>query len=362
MVNIDDLMNPTVLQDRIDAGLVKVRSHPRLPYRIYNYSELTAYSQAWDEVTLQCRGLIVDDSGEVIARPFPKFFNDAEHDGERHPQLDLDAPVRVSDKLDGSLGILYPTRDGLYEIATRGSFESEQARWATDYWQANYADDYTPAPGFTYLVEIIYKANRIVVDYDFEDLVLLGVVDNTSGEVLAPFGWGWPGRKSRTFPYDTLADALRAPVRDNAEGFVVQYRDGTMVKLKLERYVQLHKIVTGMSEKTVWEHAASGQPFEDLIADLPDEFHDWLTTTWNALQQKRKTIGARAVATYGEILDQMVTSGDRKGFAAHAVKHDNRSLLFCLADGQHDRMNDAIWKQLKPRGDSFMLDHSEAVA
>ena len=29
----------------------------------------------WDEITLQCRGLVTDNEGNVVARPFKKFFN-----------------------------------------------------------------------------------------------------------------------------------------------------------------------------------------------------------------------------------------------------------------------------------------------
>lgn len=359
MTHIDDLMNPRLLTQRIEDWYVKVRHHPTLPYRILNYSELAAYSRSWDEVTLQCRGLIIDDKGMVVARPLRKFFNDAEYYGDRLPQLDLSAPVEVTDKLDGSLGILYPTGDG-YAVATRGSFESDQAKWATRWWRENYAAAFTPEPGVTYLFEIIYSANRIVVDYDFEDLVLLAVVDTATGEVLPAHRADWPGRHAAQFPYPTLAEALQAPVRDNAEGFVVRFLDGTMVKLKLERYVQLHKIVTGMSKKTVWEHASEGKPFEDLITDLPDEFHDWLTKVWAMLQEQHSAAAREAMATF-ESIREMCPPGDRKAFAEMAKRHDNRSLLFCLADGQHDRMNSAIWKQLKPRGDTYMLDQ-ELVA
>lgn len=361
MTHVDQLINPHLLRERIAEGFIKVRHHPTLPYAIYNYSELAAYSQTWDEATLQCRGLVLDVDGHVIARPFAKFFNDGEHDGDRRPQLDLDAPAKVSDKLDGSLGILYPVVGG-YAIATRGSFESEQAQWATEFWRENYADMFTPEPGFTYLMEIIYKANRIVVDYNFDDLVLLAVVENATGDVVSTDAVNWPGRKAETFPYMTLAQALSAPVRDNAEGFVVHCEDGTMVKLKLERYVQLHKIVTGMSEKTVWEHAAAGKPFDDLITNLPDEFHDWLTATWNELQTRHASVRRDATRAHSEILDRLPEGSGRKEFAEAAKQYENRSLLFCLADGQFDRASAAIWKQLKPRGDTFMLDHSESVA
>lgn len=286
-MNLDKLMDPGLLHARIEEGYVKVRHHPTLPYRILNYSELAAYSRTWDEVTLQCRGLIVDDQNEVIARPFPKFFNDGEHDGDRLPQLDLSAPVEVTDKLDGSLGILYPN-EGEWAIATRGSFESDQAKWATRHYEDEYADHFTPQPGYTYLFEIIYKANRIVVDYDFEDLVLLAVVDNE-------------------------------------------------------------------------ESISSGQRFEELIDDLPDEFHDWLTETWLSMFRRHQAASEKVQQTFHTIAAS-TPPGDRRAFAEAAKQHDNTSLLFCLYDGQHDRMKAGIWKQLKPRGDTFMLDHSEAVA
>src|SRR5487761_1253908 len=177
-------MDPTLLADMITQGFVRERRHPTLPYRILGYTEEAQYSKTWNEVTVQCRGLVGDDEGFVVARPFRKFWNDTEHDGERLPTLDLAAAVEVTDKLDGSLGILGPTPDG-HIISTRGSFESDQAAWATTFYNQHYADLFPPMYGWTYLMEIIYKANRIVVDYDYEDLVLLGAVNNQSGEIMS---------------------------------------------------------------------------------------------------------------------------------------------------------------------------------
>ena len=74
-------------------------------------------------MTLACRGLIVDErDGGVVARPYRKFFN---HDQPDAPPLDVTAPVTVTDKLDGSLGILYREPSGAVAVATRGSFASD---------------------------------------------------------------------------------------------------------------------------------------------------------------------------------------------------------------------------------------------
>src|SRR6185369_15422771 len=142
------------------------------------------------------------------ARPFAKFFN---HGQPGAPGIDLTEPVAVSDKADGSLGILYPDGAG-WAVATRGSFASDQARHATALLATRYPD-FTPPPGLTVLFEIIYPANRIVLDYQgLDDLVLLGAVDIATGRSFGPEAVpDWPGPVVETFGYATFAEALAAP-------------------------------------------------------------------------------------------------------------------------------------------------------
>lgn len=365
MTHINDLMDPSLLADMIEQGFIRERHHPTLPYRILGYTETAQYSKTWNEATLQCRGLVLDNADVVIARPFAKFFNDSEHDGSRLPVLDLKAPVEVTDKMDGSLGILVPTPDG-HIIATRGSFESEQAAWATRFYREHYADHFAGLRDITILFEIIFKANRIVVDYDFEDLVLLGGIEIDTGHLISADLIDWPGHKAHEFPYDTLAEALAAPVRDNAEGFVVRYLDESelMVKIKLERYLQLHKIITGLSEKSVWEHASAGLAFEDLIADLPDEFHDWVTNVWDDLQECRASIGCEAREIFDQLMDYLPANGSRKEFALAVQEYPKpgiRPFLFMLLDGNIVKLDAAIWRSLKPVGETYMVNSEEAA-
>ena len=173
-VQLADLLDVDLLARHVRDGYVSVRDHPEAPLQILNYTAAAQYDRAWDDVTRQCRGLIVHTGwDDVVARPWPKFHNYGEHE---EGTLDLDALVEVTDKLDGSLGILYPAAKGQWAIATRGSFESEQAIRGTRMWRDNYSH-MRPEPGWTFLFEIIYPENRIVVDYaGAEDLVLLGAV------------------------------------------------------------------------------------------------------------------------------------------------------------------------------------------
>jgi RNA ligase len=96
----------------------------------------------WNDVTMKCRGLIYNhNSNLVVSRPPVKFWNinDPKYSETSEAYLSTKyrkRPPFVVEKLDGSMGILWShSIDGgwtrVYGIATRGSFESEQAQWAT---------------------------------------------------------------------------------------------------------------------------------------------------------------------------------------------------------------------------------------
>jgi hypothetical protein len=69
-----------LLRDLKTQGLISTERHRELPLLNHNYATRCQWENAWDELTLQCRGLITDTAGNVISRPFPKFFNLAQHE------------------------------------------------------------------------------------------------------------------------------------------------------------------------------------------------------------------------------------------------------------------------------------------
>jgi len=96
-------MDTQLLNELILENYVRVNKHPDRDLFIYNYTAKAQYDRVWNEITLQCRGLILDASGNIIARPFPKFFNLGEMEDQVIPAL----PFDVFEKMDGSLGITY---------------------------------------------------------------------------------------------------------------------------------------------------------------------------------------------------------------------------------------------------------------
>ncbi len=342
-----DLFDPAELAAALTDGWVRAQTHPTEPLTILNYTERAAYADHWDAITLTCRGLVHHSvTGAVLARPFAKFFN---HGQRGAAVLDLAAPVRVSDKLDGSLGILYPLPSGGFAVATRGSFASAQAHHATQCYQRRYAARFTPPAGHTVLFEIVYPQNRIVVDYGgMDDLVLLGAVRIADGAVLAADEVpGWPGPVAGSFAVDSFAQALALPPRRGAEGLVVRCLDtGAMVKLKQADYVALHRIVTGLTERTVWQHLVDGRPLAELIEPLPDEFHGWVHTVADRI---RSTVDSAETALRAEFA-ALPPAPSRKDFALAVARHPQRWALFALLDGRD--IGPKLLQAARPDGDT----------
>ncbi len=354
MVYLDEIMNRRELIRRLDAGYVRSQQHPTDSLTIFNYTNKTQFDNEWDDVTEQCRGLIINlYSEEVVSRPFRKF-----HNWEQMPpvvQADLLKQKAVPlIKWDGSLGILYRLHTGEYAIATRGSFTSPQAKHATELLRECYAE-FEPIMGLTYLFEIVFPENRIVVDYkDMDDLVLLAVIDTETGGTLPPGPYDWPGPWNEPLTqFETLADVLAAPQRENEEGFVVWFPKSDMrVKWKFDEYKRLHRILTNTSSLSVWEALSSGQSLDAIIEHVPDEFYHWVKGIVHGLRHAFADIETDARDEYDWIMKRVRRPEEdvtkrRKEFALLACESPYKDVLFGLYDGKD--IAPRIWKRIRPQ-------------
>jgi RNA ligase len=384
-----DLFSPDALHHALTGGYVKAQQHPSLPLRILNYTTKTQYEGAWNKVTRQCRGLIVDAGNDIVARPFPKFFNHAQPGAG---PFDLDARVHATDKLDGSLGVLYPTGDARHAVATRSSFISPQARHATCVWRDRYEDHVDVSPCATWLFEIIYPGNRIVCDYgDSDDLFLLGAIDLDNGRFYRPELLSYDGPTVAALPYRTLRDALQAEPRPGAEGIVIRLVDHpeTALKIKQADYVELHRVLTSTTDRVIWAYTAVNacahlvdnpkhwNSFLDLdparataivdagpdwmvrLADtVPDEMHAWLKATVNRLYADATTL-ARQITDEAARL-RAVHGTDRAALFAEARQHPHYGAVMMLLDGRD--ITTYVWRALYPPAGVAWLQHDEDAA
>lgn len=122
--------------DWAELGDVRVVSKDDL--LLFSYTDKAQYAGRWNPFERMSRGLIINRvTGEIVARPFDKFFNW----GERGQVTDMPI-VSVTEKVDGSLVISRRDESGNIVFSTRGSFDSEQARWATKWLHQSYASSH----------------------------------------------------------------------------------------------------------------------------------------------------------------------------------------------------------------------------
>jgi len=343
-----------------DGWLIK-QTHPTLPLTIWNYFQTTQYEGKWDDVTLQCRGLITDNNtGKAIVRPFKKFFNYEELIGKDVIPSKGDY-VYVQEKMDGSLGILF-NYEREWIMATRGSFTSDQSIKGLEILKSKYILD-AFEPSVAYLCEIIYPENRIVVDYNEEKVTFLSVTIN----------WGFNGWKEsddselhwttvcayfkmsgikksdivKTEQHFNFSDELYKTLKDknekNKEGFVLRFFPGNFrMKIKFEEYVRLHKIMAEVSTKSVWEILSTGGSMEDLLKDIPDEFYKKIKEYENELLKDFQDLKLE----YEDHFESIRRLGTRNLFAQFAKNFTHPSLLFGMLDGKD--ISPIIWKIVKP--------------
>ncbi len=367
------------------AGKLRVQKHPDRDLFIANYTEQVQFKRLWDDLTMMCRGLIFRPDGTIVARPFRKFFNLGEGwEPETPAPPPPNLPFTVTEKMDGSLGILYPVYVDdhpipYYQVASRGSFTSEQAQRANNILARTYGrySAYDPLkqgpmfkPGHTYLFEIIYPENRIVVDYgNAEELVLLAIIDNETGDDIDLTEEPWLADYFRFVRrYENVSgieDLMREyESNDNFEGFVVRYSNGLRLKVKLPEYLRLHKLVTGINSRRIWEVLAAGQSLDPFLDRVPDEFYEWVTRERDLLVSKQQRLVQDATDIFNAIQAELAPLRSqlhdcsmetslrvgrelRKQFALRATPHKQlSSLLFCLLDGGD--VNALSWKQVRP--------------
>jgi predicted kinase len=218
---------------------------------VASYSGITEMSNLWERypVLRHFRGLILDNDGEIIARPFQKTHKA----GDEIPldQLTM-VPDKVFEKANGSLGVVYHWHDQ-WHISTKFSFDNDYTRHARAMLDSTHALGSLDSTK-TYLFEIILPDDGHIVDYGGQqELILLNVVDTKSGATLpweqvaavsGKIGIRTARDMTAEFPHMSVADIYTAAQTEgrfsNLEGMMALCRetDGSerLIKIKTKEY------------------------------------------------------------------------------------------------------------------------------
>lgn len=318
------MMNIKKLREYEKKGLLKSRYHPTLDISIWNYQECVQYSKKWDPITLACRSLVINNqTGEIVGRGFGKFFN---YEENRHTPTES---MRVFNKADGSLGILFYFHEmNRWIFSTRGSFESEQSTIGKQMLDKLYPQYVDLDKSLSYMFEIIYPENRIVVNYGtVRKLVYLSSFEVNGTEHLLI-----EDMRDRGFDVieefdfsDKSLDELKTMNIPNTEGFVIRYDSSERVKIKFEDYLKLHKTITNISNKKIYELCCLHTDIESIIADIPDEFHSWVKNIYDELNKKYVEIETICLEFLAEN-----RAKDKKDFFKAVSDHQYKGIICTL--------------------------------
>lgn len=323
----------------------------------------------WRDDELPYRSVVIREStGEVLSAGFPKFFNyhESEQATEQHsPEatrlnlaLELDEPVWMTEKLDGSLAIR-SVIDREVIFRTRGSldFNSEHCKAIRACAGLRYPQLLDPEfeAGRSLLFEFVSPSFRIVLPYPEDDLVLVGAVRHTDFQMadmpeLRQLAHNHELRLVEIVELPRHPDELLRTVHDleGKEGIVARCDHGqTLVKLKGAEYLTRHRLRFSLSARAVRELCVAhdiqhADQFEQL---LKASGGDWeLCSDARPLVDAYLRADANARRSLDELADQVqakqVEHPDRGEFArlfALPLGGARTHAAFALLSGKHDQ-------------------------
>ena len=215
-------------------------------------------------------------------------------------------------------------------------------------------------------------------------MVLLAVIDNETGEeysteslesVATELGFNTPLNFQLT-----LEQARAASLGDgkcDEEGYVLTwYRDGEppfRLKLKFIEYLRLHRMVTGVSPKRIWEVLATEQTAElkEYLSQSTPWFSDFVQKWMKALNGEYERVYRQGNRVYHQAQAEVERTfpkgfvtlsqlhAGRRVFAETATAPENKefsAIAFAMLDGK--QIAPVIWKQVRHmvHGHSPMVD------
>jgi len=303
-------------------------------YTVVNYAVAFEDTFQWDvndpvgsTVRRECRGLIFDtETGNLISRPYHKFFNAGEKDETQLNKINLYEPHVVLEKLDGSMIRPIPTKEG-FRLATKAGvtdvamnaevFVADKPHYAR-FIHKCLLMNVTP------IFEWCSRKNRVVIDYPEDNLILTGMRYNSTGlyvgyKAMEQYATAW------SIPVVQAVDGLAVQnielfvkqVRewDDGEGVVVRFDNGHMCKVKADDYVLRHKSKDSISQEKNVIDCILGDAVDDLVPLLTPEDGERLRSFQGAFWA-----GLEDVCTDIHDLYKQIDKGqDQKEYATMAV-------------------------------------------
>ena len=303
-------------------------------YTVINYAVVLEDTFKWDfedphasSIRRECRGLIFDTAtGNLISRPYHKFFNAGEKEETQLNKINLYEPHVVLEKLDGSMIRPIPTPEG-FRLATKAGVTDVAMNvevFIAD--KPNYVRYIQKCiqKGTTPIFEWCSRKNRIVIDYPEDQLILTAMRYNDTGDYVGyksmfnyATSWNIPVVKAVDGLSIQNIELFVKQVRewDDGEGVVIRFDTGHMVKVKADDYVLRHKSKDAINQEKNVLQTILDDSVDDLVPLLTPEDAQRVEAFQNAFWLALDDVGTEIHDLY----KQIDRGQDQKEYATIAV-------------------------------------------
>lgn len=340
--------------------LVKERKIRRKWHKTYKHLAIYKYKGGFDffhhedaRFVKWCRGLVYDHKEDrVVACPMPKFHNHFEYPESELKEILSSGNYYVTKKVDGSCVLAWYYM-GEWYFSTLFGINSNQAQKARSLLERIGSLDDFLNPERTYIFEVVYPQNRIVLNYGSEEsLTYITEFDPRTGHELwnkdfkvSGNGFECSGQSDEAITINDLSTFVQSGT--GVEGYVVtiQRPDADYdirIKFKTQWYFNrswfYSRIQVDGLVKTLSKRVASGDPMPQI-----PEFEGEINSVCSAVESLIETISSAVPR-----LQQLSTRAAQKEriLTVDMHQHIQQALIDAL-NGKDETIALHVWKALE---------------
>ena len=244
---------------------------------------------------LELRGLtfVFNKDGSLFKRYLlmEKFFNINENKGTQLTDLNKLKIKSVYNKEEGSVISFVKLPNNKVVAKSKASFDSYQANKANFIYNndndiKSFVDDMLDND-IVPIFEYVSPFNKIVINYTNDELILLRLRNNETGEYLdidnITKDWNIKVPEKFNYTLDELEELSKSV--EYKEGWVIEFDNGLKAKKKTEWYFSLHKLFTeDLNKENYLIEKIIKEEIDDVISILDNSpYHDFIREKVNKI-------------------------------------------------------------------------------
>lgn len=303
----------------------------------YNFPNFPDIDDPYYKALIEMRGLhFINETGEILSRPFHKFFNINERPETNVDTLNFENS-NIVEKFDGSMIQIssFKNSDQLF-IGTKMGSETEVAKLAQKMIGSKLDDLLIEDKENTHMFEFCSDENQIVIYHEEPKLVYLGSRNKISGEYNQSLRSDISNVNLNIEllkPLDVNLTEVKTKWK-NREGVIVSWPNGNKVKMKTEDYLRKHSNVF-----------ISNNPKKMLLLSINNEVDDFKSIHSDNKNSVDKvtSIDVKYQKYLNEEINDLLDTfhinehlkNDRKNYALSVINHRNSDILFKMLNDEY---------------------------